>query len=461
MKKVITLILAILSMMMACAGPIMTRVHAADDFPLSLAELKIKNESPALVDNCHYVFFNTYVSVNNESKTGAIVARINDTFLDNVYCEFSNNIFILRSKDFSNAFDIFVFYDSWGFHYYSRSASAIQFDFNNNSVYALDADSNYIQISGYDSSVTSCQFGNFETNFEEYDPNANSLSLDVSFKPTLSGTISRKQTIDGKEYTSTTLDMYVTNNGNDAQFAWFILPKGGSLSFPSLAEYNSQGFVGNPVFAYVSQEWTDYTEGFNGSAVLAPSSWHAIPSGYINQLYSVSWSQMMLSPNTEYDCVVYACLNVNPINTTDDPNSSWEVRRIDTVTCALNDVQEVYRSTFSISDPAEFNSSYVDEANQSYPWNPNADNSSLFNISNAYTDDTGNIVIRGQTRGGADTSSWSAWGDVSNNNMNNIFRSYFSFLNGAMNCFPKAFLQLLTLGLSGLIVLGIIKVVIK
>lgn len=461
MKKIIALIFATITMMMACAGPIMTRALAADDFPTDWQSFMYWIESsPDNWTNYKYIYFNYRVSYNGQEHTYGAYFYANDYSTDKFYVEFSNNILVIRALN-GYVLNSMISFDSYRNHHFSRSVKALQFDFNTNEMFAVDEDANYVNIVGQDVDYSSFSFYNFDTNFEEYDPNANSLSLDVSFKPTLSGTISRKQTIDGKEYTSTTLDMYVTNNGNDAQFAWFILPKGGSLSFPSLAEYNSQGFVGNPVFAYVSQEWTDYTEGFNGSAVLAPSSWHAIPSGYINQLYSVSWSQMMLSPNTEYDCVVYACLNVNPINTTEDPNSSWEVRRIDTVTCALNDVQEVYRSTFSISDPAEFNSSYVDEANQSYPWNPNADNSSLFNISNAYTDDTGNIVIRGQTRGGADTSSWSAWGDVSNNNMNNIFRSYFSFLNGAMNCFPKAFLQLLTLGLSGLIVLGIIKVVIK
>lgn len=454
MKKIIALIFATITMMMACAGPIITRVHAADDFPLSLAELIIKNESPGLVNNCHYAFCNTYVSVNNESKTGAIVARINDTFLDNVYCEFSNNIFILRSKDFSNAFDIFVFYDSWGFNSYSRSASAIQFDFNDNTVYALDEDSNYIQISGYDSSVTSCQFGNFETNFEEYDPNANSLSLDVSFKPTLSGTISRKQTIDGKEYTSTTLDMYVTNNGNDAQFAMFIVPKGDNITFPDHLIEDNQGFIGNPVFVYVSDEWSSFNVGLLGNSVYSPCSWHTVPKGFKNQLYSISWSQMLLQPNAEYDCVVYGCLNDTAVQT--NTSSQWEMRPVYTVSSSLGEVKEVYRSTFSISDPAEFNPNYVDEVGTSHPWNPNADNSNLFNVASAYRDDNGNVVIKGQSaNGGFDLIS----PDISSGsvNINNTFGSFFGFFTSIFGFLPSPWIGIITLGLSAIVIAAIIK----
>lgn len=452
-KKVFIIIAAIITMMMACAGPIMTRAHAADDFPLSLAELKIKNESPGLVDNCHYAFCNTYVSVNNESKTGAIVVRINDTFLDKVYCEFSNNIFILRSKDFSNAFDIFVFYDSWGFHSYNRSAAAIQFDFNNNSVYALDAESNYIQISGYDSSVTSCQIGNFETNFDEYSPVE--LDLDVSFKPVLSGEISRSQNIDGKEYTSKTLDMIIKNNGSNAQFAMFIVNKGENITFPESSLQNNQGFEGNPVYCYVSDEWSSFTVGLLGSAVYAPCAWHTIAAGY-NQTYSIYWEQISLEANHEYDVVVYGCVNDQAIQT--NTSTQWEMRPVYTVTSSLDDVQEVYRSTFTISDPAEFNPNFIDEGGSVHPWNPNSDNSSLFNASSAYRDDNGNIVIKGQTsNGGFNVFSDFSGISVQNMNVNNVFGDTFKFFTGILGFFPPVWIALITVGLSAIVTIAIIK----
>lgn len=455
-KKFCIFMAAVFTMLISCAGPIMTRVHAADDFPTTLEDLKIKNESPALVDNCHYAFANTYSTVNNEVKTGAILVRLNDIYLNDIYCEYSNNIFILRSNNGDPLFEFFVFYDSWGIHSYTRSASAVQFDFNDNVVYALDSDLNYIRLSGYDSNITSCQFGNFDTNFEEYAPNENSLSLDVSFKPTLSGIISRKQTIDGKEYTSTTLDMYISNNGSDAQFAMFIVPSGGSVTFPS-TNLNNSGF--NPegvVYAYIADEWSTFNYGFVGSQIQAPCTWHSVPSGYTNQLYSIPWNQMDLTANTNYDCVVYACLN-DDMTQINNVSNGWNMRGTFSVTSNLNDVQEIYRSSFSITDPATFNPDSINESGASHSWNQNTDNNALFNSSSAYRDDNGNIVIRGQTSGGNNvlTSFW----DNSNFSINGMFGQYFMFLNGVFMFFPSPWQAIFTCGLITLVIIGIIKAV--
>lgn len=453
MKKFFIIVAAIITMMMACAGPIMTRVHAADDFPLSLAELKIKNESPSIVDNCHYAFANTYSTVNNEVKTGAILVRLNDIYLNDIYCEYSNNIFILRSNNGDPLFDFFVFYDSWRIHSYTRSASAVQFDFNDNVVYALDSDLNYIRLSAYDSNITSCQFGNFETNFDEYSPVE--LDLDVSFKPVLSGEISRSQNIDGKEYTSKTLDMIIKNNGSNAQFAMFIVNKGENITFPESSLQNNQGFEGNPVYCYVSDEWSSFTVGLLGSAVYAPCAWHTIAAGY-NQTYSIYWEQISLEANHEYDVVVYGCVNDQAIQT--NTSTQWEMRPVYTVTSSLDDVQEVYRSTFTISDPAEFNPNFIDEGGSVHPWNPNSDNSSLFNASSAYRDDNGNIVIKGQTsNGGFNVFSDFSGISVQNMNVNNVFGDTFKFFTSILGFFPPVWIALITVGLSAIVTIAIIK----
>ena len=431
----------------------MTRVHAADDFPTTLEALKIKNESPALVDNCHYAFANTYSTVNNEVKTGAILVRLNDIHLNDIYCEYSNNIFILRSNNGDPLFEFFVFYDSSGIHSYTRSASAVQFDFNDNVVYALDSDLNYIRLSAYDSNITSCQFGNFETNFDEYSPVE--LDLDVSFKPVLSGEISRSQNIDGKEYTSKTLDMIIKNNGNNAQFAMFIVNKGENITFPESSLQNNQGFEGNPVYCYVSDEWSSFTVGLLGSAVYAPCAWHTIAAGY-NQTYSIYWEQISLEANHEYDVVVYGCVNDQAIQT--NSSTQWEMRPVYTVTSSLDDVKEVYRSTFTISDPAEFNPNFIDEGGSVHPWNPNSDNSGLFNASSAYRDDNGNIVIKGQTsNGGFNVFSDFSGISVQNMNVNNVFGDTFKFFTSILGFFPPVWIALITVGLSAIVTIAIIK----
>ena len=452
-KKFCIFMAAVFTILISCAGPIMTRVHAADDFPTTLEALKIKNESPALVDNCHYAFANTYSTVNNEVKTGAILVRLNDIHLNDIYCEYSNNIFILRSNNGDPLFEFFVFYDSSGIHSYTRSASAVQFDFNDNVVYALDSDLNYIRLSAYDSNITSCQFGNFETNFDEYSPVE--LDLDVSFKPVLSGEISRSQNIDGKEYTSKTLDMIIKNNGNNAQFAMFIVNKGENITFPESSLQNNQGFEGNPVYCYVSDEWSSFTVGLLGSAVYAPCAWHTIAAGY-NQTYSIYWEQISLEANHEYDVVVYGCVNDQAIQT--NSSTQWEMRPVYTVTSSLDDVKEVYRSTFTISDPAEFNPNFIDEGGSVHPWNPNSDNSGLFNASSAYRDDNGNIVIKGQTsNGGFNVFSDFSGISVQNMNVNNVFGDTFKFFTSILGFFPPVWIALITVGLSAIVTIAIIK----
>ena len=104
-----------------------------------------------------------------------------------------------------------------------------------------------------------------------------------------------------KQYTSDTLDMIISNYGDDAQFAWFILPHNSSVSFPALISQDNQGFFGSPVFAYVTDEWIQLD-----SKVYSPCVWHTIPENYTNQYYSVPWGSMKLNENTQYDCVVYA-----------------------------------------------------------------------------------------------------------------------------------------------------------
>ena len=454
-KKVFIIVAAIITMMMACAGPIMTRVHAADDFPSDWQSFMYWIESsPDNWTNYKYIYFNYRVSYNGQEHKYCAYFYANDYSTDKFYVEFSNNILVVRALN-GYVLNSMISFDSYRNHYFSRSVKALQFDFNNNTMYAVDEDANYVDIVGQDVDYSSFLFYNFDTNFEEYYPKANSLSLDVSFKPTLSGTISRKQTIDGKDYISKTLDMIIKNNGSNAQFAMFIVNKGENITFPESSLQNNQGFEGNPVYCYVSDEWSSFTVGLLGSAVYAPCAWHTIAAGY-NQTYSIYWEQISLEANHEYDVVVYGCVNDQAIQT--NTSTQWEMRPVYTVTSSLDDVKEVYRSTFTISDPAEFNPNFIDEGGSVHPWNPNSDNSGLFNASSAYRDDNGNIVIKGQTsNGGFNVFSDFSGISVQNMNVNNVFGDTFKFFTSILGFFPPVWIALITVGLSAIVTIAIIK----
>ena len=74
----------------------------------------------------------------------------------------------------------------------------------------------------------------------------NGPDISFEFSPTMSGTVSRKQTINGESFTSDSLNMYVSNSGSDGQFAMFIVPTGQSVTFPEDLTENNAGFTSYP-----------------------------------------------------------------------------------------------------------------------------------------------------------------------------------------------------------------------
>lgn len=180
---------------------------------------------------------------------------------------------------------------------YSDDGTRDRSSFPSFSKIIIDSSNNSIRFFRSDGSeyLSGCKLHDVKTNFDDLFF-GNSLDLSVSFNPSLSGSVSRKSVIDGKEYTSNTLDLCISNNGKNAQFSWFIVPKGQNVTFPTSLLENNQGFDGNPIFAYVTDEWTGFqVTGLQGNSLYAPSAWHTVPKGYKNQYYHVAWSQMYLT----------------------------------------------------------------------------------------------------------------------------------------------------------------------
>lgn len=448
MKKFFIIIAAIITMMMACAGPIMIKAHAESELTVSKERISQDTNISFNDDDYEYAFCNIlYYDPYSDphEKVYAVSVNISKEAISNFTFTYENDQLIIISPG-TDSIPLFYFVpDNNKFTRGSRHCNKVIFDFNTNHLSAFYLDGSDVDIYGL---VT--DYYNFDTNIEEYQ--SSSLDLSVTFKPDLSGAISRTQTIDGKEYTSKTLDMIIKNNGTDAQFSMFIVDKGQNITFPASSIQNNQGFNGTAVYAYVSDEWSSFSAGLLGSSVYAPCAWHTIAAGF-NQTYSIYWEQISLEANKEYDVVVYGCLNDNAVQT--NTSSQWDMRPVYTVTSSLNDVQEVYRSTFSITDPAEFNPNFVDEGNSVHAWNPNADNSSLFNTASAYRDDNGNVVIKGQTGGG--NNIFSADLNTQNINANVLFGDTFKFFTSFLGQCPPAWVAILTVGLSAIVAVAIVK----
>lgn len=458
MKKILCILAAVFTMMISCAAPLMSSYadSTINNFPNSLNSLMSQGYS-GITDNCHYLYCNydIYYDYASTNRSGAFVVRYLDRNLSNLYVEYSHNTLVLRTLNLNNDIDVMGFYDFYGLHDELFHACAVTFDFNNNTCYFVDNNADYIKASYYDNhnTATTFNFYNFETNFTEYSPQA--LSLSFSFAPSMSGTVSRSETINGKEYTSNTLDVSVTNNGSDAQWLLAIVPSGDSLTFPESTLENNQGFLGSPTFVYVTDEFSTFNIANGQTSIYAGCAWRAIPSGYSNQPYHILWSSIDLKANTSYDLVCYGALNPDSIITNAASGGGFNMRGNFSVTSDLSTVEEVYRSTFTISDPAVFDPNIIDEAGTGHAWNPNADNSHLFTNAAAYRDDNGNLIIRGFSNGGVDYTAWSD--TIPDTSLTQATTNVFSFVASFFKLFPSNWLAMIYMGICAIVVIAVIK----
>lgn len=310
---------------------------------------------------------------------------------------------------------------------------------------------------------------------------SNKLNVDVSFEPVLTDVFSRKVVKDGKVITLESINVSITNNSSfPIQYAWFIVSHGENFILSpdkSFDSPNGKVYSGNPAYAYVTDEWC-YLPKHDGTGkggivnTYTPSTWHYISSNSKDDI-TVSFSQMKLFQNANYDVFVYAVRNdkdsvcVIPFNQSSFQQGYNEEYMIDFFKAEL-----VYSSIFSITDPAEFNPSLND--NGSYAFDP--DDKTLFNRASAYKDDNGEVVIKkvdtdkfisSPDSWGSeyDSDAWDKYYKSQNtvssdiNQLSLNFSSFFRFVNTVFSYFPKNFQSVFILGLTACVVLGILKVV--
>ena len=258
------------------------------------------------------------------------------------------------------------------------------------------------------------------------------LDIDVSFTPDLSGNVSRSYTSNGLSYNSDKFIMEVTNNSDNAQFAMFIVPSGDDITIPALQWSTSDIYSGNPVFVYVKDEWIydSLTIGDFSSSSFKPSVLHYIKENE-TKYYEIAWASMDIEPNTSYDVVVYAA----------ESDSDYYV--------SLNtslEYEEVYRSTFYMSNPASYNPD--NDITDNYSWNSSIDHKDLFDITKAQQDQWGNFYVNNNN---------SVKGYLSFNSVSDIISSFMAFLKATFAYLPDGIQLTFYIGLTSLVVLAIIK----
>ena len=413
------------------------------DTPYEMNTNRYSSIFPSTYSNYLYLdFLSSYV--NGSYRTGGVFMFY---WSDNATCTFENGVISVSS---SNSQDIKFIYDqspglgySWdgvtpmGITRDKTVANITYFTFNTltgqSSIYGWGTfeyfwNSAYHNNANYGSTLT---YYDCYTNCPTLSAPAG-LDIDVLFTPELSGNVSRSYNSNGLSYNSDKFIMEVTNNSDNAQFAMFIVPSGDDITIPALQWSTSDIYSGNPVFVYVKDEWIydSLTIGDFSSSSFKPSVLHYIKENE-TKYYEIAWASMDIEPNTSYDVVVYAA----------ESDSDYYV--------SLNtslEYEEVYRSTFYMSNPASYNPD--NDITDNYSWNSSIDHKDLFDITKAQQDQWGNFYVNNNN---------SVKGYLSFNSVSDIISSFMAFLKATFAYLPDGIQLTFYIGLTSLVVLAIIK----
>ena len=361
---------------------------------------------------------------------------------------------------------------------YQYGLSKVDFDFDTFTFQFWDRSGGTYNLRYlYQASWPVTDIWNVYTNIEGF--STPSLDLSISFAYPFSGTMTRHTTGDNGLPTAADGNiMYVDNRrGADAQFLMAIVPHGQTLSFNTWIYTGRDNIIGNPQYVYVCDEWQTFgalsainigDSTASANSIYAACAWHASPAGSTRS-YNLMYESMDLKANTEYDVLVYACLNSDMEEMSGFYYDNNNLGGTYSVCGTLTDVELVYSSTFSMTDPMKFNPDYKNVHDSSYAWNPNDTNAELWENGSAYKDENGNVVIKG-FKTGSSTLSWensgsgSGYGNISggsgaNINVQKSFGGFFGFFKGLLGLLPMEYNLLITFGIVGLVAIAIIKAV--
>lgn len=334
------------------------------------------------------------------------------------------------------------------------------FDSSDNSLYFHRTDNTWTKLKG--------TFLEADSTFFSYSPG---LDLEVKFNPNLSGNIDRIIDQNGVKAESNYFSMEVINHSSkNAQFLFAIVPEGEQFS------YNSKDLYGvgldteslKSTFFYLSQEWV-YSPTITSqlpakrvdeSTYSQITPWHFISADSTIQ-HSFNWSQVNITKDINYDAVVLA------IPTAHDKASKVFLYDKNPHYLSLDDCVEVYRSTFSVENPVKYDSTCEDFGN--YPSNGLSGLGKGTVSANAYVDkDTGEVVVedvsaKDKAEARAEWEPGLIQNDISGFDLSSVksilgeSKAVFNFFGEALAFMPSWFWSLLILGISSIVVIGIIK----
>lgn len=513
MKKIIIAFTAIITMMLYIASPLFIKpLNAYADYnfanlsnPLEdiLDEYESENTKPNnfytkeyLSNNLHHPItadsYVLYFKTRNDHSAGHDIATYNHSVLfrfDSGDIVFSNGV--LSGENLVNG--------EWQYseHYGNYSSDSfvisyninrIEIDFQNKTFHAYDEQTGQ-EISHINSHMNSnpcTDIWDIQGNIPEI-INSGGMNVNVVFTPNLSGHVTRPNITDnGVSRVSEIFTMDITNNSSfGIQYRFDICEyefTGTDISYfePNWSTgYSIRGSYG---FVYVNDEWIYVQPELTGGIIktLKSSEWHYIGArDSISQ--SFSWSQFNLDSNKSYIARVVAVPNRCGCATALCSARGGFGEEYPDYCIDYSEAEYVYNNLFDVVNPATFNpndssfgnkihnSNYSDKYGVSAYENPS--NGQLV-ISNADTSKDFRDILGSPTNGGShggggyynhNSSSYNNYSSSGNSfsNLNSYFTNFFGFINSALTAFPSIFLTIITLGFTGIVIIGLVKVAFK
>lgn len=310
------------------------------------------------------------------------------------------------------------------------------------------------------------------------------LSVDVRFRPGLSGSVDRMlDNGDGTKSMVSQMRMTVVNNSRfPIQYKMYIMKKnrsssrGGNLG----AQHVNEKYDDDPVFIYYSNEWV-YSNNLNSSSDWwnerqiqkqnKSTEWHYISAGgSIAVLFN--YSQINLVEKEEYTCIVEAVRN--------DYDCSSRIFVTHATSEAIypeykqiwsDESSIVFQSDFSMLHYSDVKYDPNDTSNGINPYGSYADTLNYDWSYNAVQDNQGNVDYNPKNLY-KDKDSWyhtqynpnnsyvsSSSGSQSFNVLSGTISSYFGLVSQVLGYFPPSVLSIFTVGITTIVLLGIIKAV--
>lgn len=342
------------------------------------------------------------------------------------------------------------------------------FDTVNNTVTFSNGDTNNLT---YGSLYYEILEVDYNINGMTYNPDA--LNVLVEFHPELVGSIDRSETLPNGVVTYQDLfNFNVINNSRfGIQWCMAIVEQGSSVEFNYFDSHGADSlgtdFVIHTddikyIYLYTEDVYLDNTLGFYLSAT-AHSPMHFVSSQSESGPNLVKWDMVNLDKDHNYDVVVYAVRNDG--DKVSFVHGSLMYNATVGAPVYFSDMQEVYRSTFSLVNPAKYDSN--SKIGGSIANDSNTDYRSIGNTLYSYTDPDGSVNygqydysydVRGYSGG-----SLSYIDNYSSNNsgkFQTLMRNtsaVFGFYAGVLKFFPTDFLSMYQLGIFSLVVIAIIR----